>query len=419
MNKKIKRLVAVALTISAFSAIAPATNINFMTTKAYASSKSKLTSLKVKGSGTIKLYESSKYKSSEKISDDDLEDKGTYYGKSTSDSIKITTSDDDYVRIFKGNKGYADGKSIPLSSGTTTLKVRLYDEKTSSSTNKDDDYVAEYTLKIKYTGDDKDKDKDDDDDKDYDDIYLDKLVLTADGDEIDFNFKKKTTSYNINVKESVSSIKVKAEPEDDDYKVKINGSTVDEDDKYRKTINLDKGKNEIKVKITDNGDERVYTLNVTRGSSSSNSNSNSSNSNSNTNNSTTNTTKTNQWVEVNGNWQYNDAGGNPVKNTWFYDRNSGQTYFLDAYGNMSTGWLYNNGGWYYLNPISNGTRGAKLTGWQSIGGTWYYLDSTGKMLTGWFKDMNGKWYYLQSSGAMAKNTTIGGYKLGSDGAWIR
>lgn len=418
MNKKIKRLVAVALTISAFSAIAPATNINFMTTKAYASSKSKLTSLKVKGSGTIKLYESSKYKSSEKISDDDLEKGETYYGKSTSNSIKITTSDEDYVRIFKGSKGYADGKSIPLSSGTTTLKVRLYDEKTSSSTDKDDKCVAEYTLKIKYTGDDKDKDKDDDDDdKNYDDIYLDKLVLTADGDEIDFNFKKKTTSYKINVKESVSSIKVKAEPEDDDYKVKINGSTVDEDDKYRKTINLDKGKNEIKVKVTDDGDERVYTLNVTRGSSSSNSNSNSSNSN--TNNSTTNTTKANQWVEVNGNWQYNDDAGNPVKNTWFYDRNSGQTYFLDAYGNMSTGWLYNNGGWYYLNPISNGTRGAKLTGWQSIGGTWYYLDSTGKMLTGWFKDMNGKWYYLQSSGVMAKNTTIGGYKLGSDGAWIR
>ena len=414
MNKKIKRLVAVALTISAFSAIAPASNINFMTTKAYASdSKSELTSLKVKGSGTIKLYESSKYKSSEKISDDDLEEGETYYGKSTSDSIKITTSDDDYVRIFKGSKGYADGKSIPLSSGTTTLKVRLYDEKTSSSTDKDDDYVAEYTLKIKYTGDD----DDDDDDEDYDDIYLDDLVLTADGDEIDFNFKKKTSSYDINVKESISSIKVKAEPEDDDYKVKINGSTVDEDDKYRKTIDLDKGKNEIKVKITDDGDERVYTLNVTRGSNSSNSNSDSSNNN--TNNSTTNTAKYNQWVTVNGNWQYNDAAGNPLKNTWFYDRNSGQTYFLDASGNMSTGWLYNNGAWYYLNPYSDGTRGAKLTGWQSVGGTWYYLDSTGKMITGWFKDMNGKWYYLQSSGAMAKNTTIGGYKLGSDGAWIK
>ena len=73
-----------------------------------------------------------------------------------------------------------------------------------------------------------------------------------------------------------------------------------------------------------------------------------------------------------------------------------------------------NNTWYYT--YSNGT---KATGWQYIGGEWYYLDSAGRMKTGWFKDTDGRWYYLQSSGAMAKNTTIGGYKLGSNGAWIR
>lgn len=40
------------------------------------------------------------------------------------------------------------------------------------------------------------------------------------------------------------------------------------------------------------------------------------------------------------------------------------------------------------------------------------------MATGWLND-RGTWYYLHSNGAMAANTTINGYKLGSNGAWIR
>ncbi|CAI3192164.1 hypothetical protein CNEO2_1030010 [Clostridium neonatale] len=58
------------------------------------------------------------------------------------------------------------------------------------------------------------------------------------------------------------------------------------------------------------------------------------------------------------------------------------------------------------------------TGWLNDNGTWYYLQSNGAMKTGWLND-NGTWYYLQSNGAMAKNTTIDGYRLGSNGAWIR
>ena len=38
--------------------------------------------------------------------------------------------------------------------------------------------------------------------------------------------------------------------------------------------------------------------------------------------------------------------------------------------------------------------------------------------TGW-KLVNGKWYYFYESGAMAYNTTIEGYAVGSDGAWIQ
>ena len=59
------------------------------------------------------------------------------------------------------------------------------------------------------------------------------------------------------------------------------------------------------------------------------------------------------------------------------------------------------------------------TGWLNDNGTWYYLNSNGSMKTGWLLDTDGNWYYLQSNGAMAKNTTVDGYKLGSNGAWIR
>lgn len=56
-------------------------------------------------------------------------------------------------------------------------------------------------------------------------------------------------------------------------------------------------------------------------------------------------------------------------------------------------------------------------GWQQVNGKWYLMTSNGIMLTGW-QPVNGKWYYLYNSGEMASNTTISGYSLGSDGAWI-
>lgn len=411
MNKNLKRIVSLTLAVSAITALEPTKYINLFTTEAHAADKTELTSIKVKASSSIKLYESSKYKSSEKVNDDELEKGETYYGKSSKDSVKITTSDGDYVRIFKGSKGYADGKSIPLSDGTTTLKVRLYSDKTDSDTKSGDDYEAEYTIKIKYTGDDK---EDDEEDEDYDDIYLDDMTITSSGDDIDFKFKKKTSSYDISVPESVSSVKIKATPEDEDEDtVKIDGSTVDDDDKYKKEVDLKKGANEILVKVkNDDGDSRTYTLNITRGGSSSSNSNNNSNSNSNNNSSST--VKVNQWVTNNGKWNYVDGAGNVLKNTWFYDRNYGKNYYLQADGTMATGWFLNNSKWYYLDGS-----GAMQTGWQNVGGTWYYLDASGIMQTGWFKDVDQRFYYLQSNGAMATNTTIGGYKLGSNGAWIR
>ena len=416
MQKNAKRIISATLAINALSAIIPASSSNLMMTEVQAASEYGITNLKLcktSGSKTITLYEDSDYDDSVKFK----KSKTKYYAKTDSSSVNVrVTEEDGYeTKIFKTSSSSADAfdpeEKISIKSGTTTLYVRTYKDGEFDEDNVKDNVVKEYKVYVKKVSS---LDEDDDDD-DYDDIYLDDLTLTYKDDDIEFDFEEDKSTYNIEVKNSVIYVKVCAEPEDEDYSVRINGSTVNEDDDWEKKVNLEEGKNTITVKIKYDGDERVYTLNITRKASSSSSNTDNDNSNNTTDsNNGTSTVKANQWVTVNGKWQYNDASGNPIKNTWFYDRGYGQTYYLDAQGNMVTGWLYKDSQWYYLD-----NSGAKRTGWQLVGGEWYYLDSAGVMKTGWLKDLDGKWYYLKESGKMARNETINGYKLGSNGAWIK
>lgn len=137
-----------------------------------------------------------------------------------------------------------------------------------------------------------------------------------------------------------------------------------------------------------------------------------------------------------GNWVLYDTSGNKCTG-WINDNN--HLYYLDKItGIMQVGWFYDydRGAWYYLNPTSDGTKGAAKTGWiydnawyylesngamktgwLSYNGKWYYLQPNGSMKTGWLND-NGTWYYLYSDGSMAYDTTIDGYRVNSSGAWI-
>lgn len=117
------------------------------------------------------------------------------------------------------------------------------------------------------------------------------------------------------------------------------------------------------------------------------------------------------WANVGGTWYYMDKSTGIMKTGWLND--NGTWYYLQSSGAMKTGWLNDRGTWYYLQ-----SSGAMKTGWLNDRGTWYYLQSSGAMKTGWLND-NGTWYYLQSNGAMVANTTIDGYRLGANGAWIR
>ena len=81
------------------------------------------------------------------------------------------------------------------------------------------------------------------------------------------------------------------------------------------------------------------------------------------------------------------------RNQLFYDRTYGKNYYVDANGIMATGW-------------------------RQLNSTWYYFDNSGAMRTGWVL-VNGKWYFMDTNGKMLANTSVSGYRLGSDGAWIR
>lgn len=65
---------------------------------------------------------------------------------------------------------------------------------------------------------------------------------------------------------------------------------------------------------------------------------------------------------------------------------------------------------------SVGASAAEQPYWRLNNNNWYYYDSNGKVKTGWIYD-KGNWYYCYSSGIMARNTTIDGYYLNSNGAW--
>ncbi len=104
--------------------------------------------------------------------------------------------------------------------------------------------------------------------------------------------------------------------------------------------------------------------------------------------------------------------GDAAKAGWL--KNTDNTwYYIKSDGTKETGWIKDNEKWYYLK-----SNGIMATGWINDNGTWYYLNTSGDMQTGWIND-NGNWYYCDASGAMLANTSVDGYALGNDGAWIK
>ena len=111
------------------------------------------------------------------------------------------------------------------------------------------------------------------------------------------------------------------------------------------------------------------------------------------------------WVWSARGWSYRYADGTFPANT--SKTIDGQVYRFDADGYMRTGWVFDQGNWYY-HPSS----GAQATGWILDGVSWYYLTpGTGQIATGWIKD-GSHWYYLNPANGKMKT----GWHY-EDGAW--
>lgn len=420
MTNNVKRIIACTLTISAFS-VTPVIDCNeqFTSAIAYADTVDK-SSLLLDGislsDGEIDFSPDVKsYTVKVKKNVDDVDIRVSPQGSDK--KIKVTIDgnvvdeSDDYkynVELDKGDNVFLvriQSKSNPEKEETYTLNIRR-----STSTSDQSDLP--------------------------DDIYLDYLLVGTEEVEL----SKDKLEYTVNVGEFTEEIKIKAEPEHDSYEVKINNEELKTNSNYKKTVSLNKGENIFKIKLKDDDDVRIYTIKVNRGKvstidtnaevgSTSNNLSGTDTviSSGNTGNTAgvpqvDNSLKPQQWVQVNGKWQYNDSMGNPIKNAWFLEKSSAKYYFLQPDGFRATGWLNNNNHWYYLD-----NNGEMQTGWKFVDGEWYLLDTSGEMKIGWFQDSNGEWYYLNSDGKMKtgwlKNSTGDYYYLNADGkmqtGWLK
>ena len=82
---------------------------------------------------------------------------------------------------------------------------------------------------------------------------------------------------------------------------------------------------------------------------------------------------------------------------------------------METGWIKDNGSWYFLR-----NDGVMLTGWIQDDGKSYYLNPNGSMKTGWLQQ-DSDWYYLNASGEkVTGDKEINGsiHRFNYDGCWI-
>lgn len=245
MSKTIRRVISSLLVVAAFSTIEPTNYINLINQRAYAAT----------------------FSSSENALLDDIDtDEGnisfsstrstaTGTVKSSVDEVEITADakESSYKITIDGDTTGTGkcSKTIDLDNGRNTIKIKVEDPSGDKTT---------VTYYVYITKGSSSRSSDDDDD---DDVYLDNITISGQS----FSFSRKQNSYNIEVSESVDEIRIKAEPEDEDDTVEIDGSTVDEDDNYRKWVSLDKGKNVIKITVEDEDDDndRTYTLNVYRG----------------------------------------------------------------------------------------------------------------------------------------------------------
>lgn len=125
------------------------------------------------------------------------------------------------------------------------------------------------------------------------------------------------------------------------------------------------------------------------------------------------------WIQDSTGWWFRENNNSYPMNTWKQLDNS--WFRFDGKGYMITGWWQDgpSGTWYYLNPISDGTRGAMKTGWQFIDNQWYFFYDNGVMASNGWVWIGDKCYMFRDNGAAYIDCqTPDGYRVDNTGAWI-
>ena len=96
------------------------------------------------------------------------------------------------------------------------------------------------------------------------------------------------------------------------------------------------------------------------------------------------------WKSINAKSEDSKEGTHKV---WIY---------LSQTGEVQTGWVQDNGSWYYLSELTGEQKGIGLMqkGFLEVSGKWYYFDESGAMKENqWLQTKDG-WYYADKSGAL-------------------
>ena len=96
------------------------------------------------------------------------------------------------------------------------------------------------------------------------------------------------------------------------------------------------------------------------------------------------------WKSINAKSEDSKEGTHKV---WIY---------VSQTGEVQTGWVQDNGSWYYLSELTGEQKGIGLMqkGFLEVNKTWYYFDESGAMKENqWFQQKDG-WYYADKFGAL-------------------
>lgn len=110
-----------------------------------------------------------------------------------------------------------------------------------------------------------------------------------------------------------------------------------------------------------------------------------------------------KWLQDEHGWWYQYSDNSWPKNGWaqLEYNNKSDWYYFDETGYMVTGWVTWEGRSYYMNPVSDGTKGRMIIGWSFIDGNWYYFNEASD----------------GPQGALIRDAMIGEYYVNKDGVW--